>query len=70
VVPLRLDGVAHEIQGKRFDENTVRASLTAALADIEAMADLHASAEYRKRVAVTLAFRAIADAHQAAASRR
>jgi CO/xanthine dehydrogenase FAD-binding subunit len=68
-VPLRLDGVAEDLKGKRFDEAAVRASLTAALADIEAMADLHASAEYRKRVAVTLAFRAIADAHQAAASR-
>ena len=68
-VPLRLEGVSQEMQGKRFDEGAVRASLTAALASIEAMADLHASAEYRKRVAVTLALRAIADAYQAAASR-
>ena len=39
------------------------------LPDIEAMADLHASAEYRKRVAATLAVRAIADAYQDAARR-
>lgn len=68
-VPLRLDAVAEELNGKRFDEGAVRKSLSAALADIEAMADLHASAEYRKRVAVTLALRAIADAYAAAAGR-
>jgi carbon-monoxide dehydrogenase medium subunit len=68
-VPLRLDAVAEELKGKRFDEVAVRNSLTAALAGIEAMADLHASAEYRKRVAVTLGVRAIADAYQDAARR-
>ena len=45
----------------------MRKALKAALADIEPMADLHASAEYRKRVAVTLGVRALADAYQAAA---
>ena len=68
-VPLRLDAVAQSLQGQRFDEGKVRQAVKAALADIEAMADLHASAEYRKRVAVTLAVRAIADAYQAAARR-
>jgi carbon-monoxide dehydrogenase medium subunit len=68
-VPLRLDAVAEELKGKRFDEDAVRSSLTEALAGIEAMADLHASAEYRKRVAVTLGVRAIADAYQDAAGR-
>ena len=33
------------------------------------MADLHASAEYRKRVAVTMVVRAVADAYQDAAGR-
>jgi CO/xanthine dehydrogenase FAD-binding subunit len=33
------------------------------------MVDLHASAEYRKRVASTLGLRAIADAYQGAAER-
>ena len=68
-VPLRLDGVAAAIQGQRFDEARVRDAAKAALAGIEAMADLHASAEYRKRVAVTLAVRAIADAYEDAARR-
>ena len=68
-VPLRLDAVAQSLQGQRFDEGKVREVVKAALADIEAMADLHASAEYRKRVAVTLAVRAIADAYQDAARR-
>ena len=35
----------------------------AALAEIEPLSDLHASADYRRRVAVTLAVRAIADAY-------
>jgi carbon-monoxide dehydrogenase medium subunit len=68
-VPLRLDAVAEELKGQRFDEGAVRRSLSEALAGIEAMADLHASAEYRKRVAVTMGLRAIADAYQDAARR-
>jgi CO/xanthine dehydrogenase FAD-binding subunit len=68
-VPLKLDAVAEELKGKRYDEGAVRKSLSAALVDIEAMADLHASAEYRKRVAVTLAVRAVADAYRDAARR-
>jgi CO/xanthine dehydrogenase FAD-binding subunit len=63
-VPLRLDAVAHGLEGKPFDEAAVREAVRAALADAEPMADLHASADYRRRVAVTLAVRAIADAYQ------
>ena len=69
-VPLRLDTVAKALQGARFEEAAVRALLRAALAGIEPMADLHASADYRRRVALTLAARAIADAYQTAATRR
>src|SRR6478752_112282 len=54
-VPLRLDAVAQALQGRRFDEGPVREAVRDALVGIEAMADLHASAEYRKRVAATLA---------------
>jgi carbon-monoxide dehydrogenase medium subunit len=68
-VPLRLDAVAEELRGKRYDEGAVRKSLSAALDGVEAMADLHASAAYRKRVASTMAVRAIADAYQDAAVR-
>jgi CO/xanthine dehydrogenase FAD-binding subunit len=68
-VPLRLDVVARALQGQRFDEGKVRDAVKATLADVEPMADLHASAEYRKRVAATLAIRAIADAFNDAARR-
>ena len=68
-VPLTLDGVAQVLQGQRYDEAKVRDAIKTALADVEPMADLHASAEYRKRVAVTMAVRAIADAYQHAARR-
>jgi CO/xanthine dehydrogenase FAD-binding subunit len=61
-VPLRLDAVAESLKGQRFDRNKVDETVKAALADVETMADLHASAEYRRRVAATLAVRAIADA--------
>jgi CO/xanthine dehydrogenase FAD-binding subunit len=40
-----------------------------ALANITPLSDLHASADYRRRVASSLAVRAIMDAHQAAAAR-
>jgi carbon-monoxide dehydrogenase medium subunit len=68
-VPLRLDAVAEDLKGKRYDEGAVRKSLGAALDGIETMADLHASAAYRKRVAATMAARAIADAFANAARR-
>jgi CO/xanthine dehydrogenase FAD-binding subunit len=68
-VPLRLEAVAKAVEGRTFDENAVRQSLRAALADTETMADLHASADYRRRVAVPLAVRAIADAYRNANAR-
>jgi carbon-monoxide dehydrogenase small subunit len=40
----------------------IRAAVTEALADISTMADLHASAEYRRRVATSLAIRAVNEA--------
>jgi carbon-monoxide dehydrogenase medium subunit len=76
--PLRLDAAAKALAGTRAEEATVRAAVRAALADlepkvgpkIEILSDPHASADYRRRVAVTLAVRAVADAYQAAASLR
>jgi len=61
-VPLRLDTPARALEGTRIDAARARDAVAAALADIEPLADLHASAAYRRRVAVTLAVRAIADA--------
>jgi CO/xanthine dehydrogenase FAD-binding subunit len=65
-VPLRLDRVATALLGTRLDNGTARAALHEALADVQPLADLHASADYRRRVAVTLAVRAIGDARRSA----
>jgi CO/xanthine dehydrogenase FAD-binding subunit len=63
-VPLRLDAVAEALKGQTFDEASVRGIVGATLSAVDTMADLHASADYRRRVAVTLAARAIADAYR------
>jgi CO/xanthine dehydrogenase FAD-binding subunit len=65
-VPLRLDSVAAALVGRRIEEAAVRAAVGAALADIEPMSDLHASAGYRRRAAATLAVQAITAAGRAA----
>jgi CO/xanthine dehydrogenase FAD-binding subunit len=68
-VPLRLDAVGEALNGTRAEEVEVRKALEAALADVTPMSDLHASSDYRRRVAVTLAARAIADAYRGAHAR-
>jgi CO/xanthine dehydrogenase FAD-binding subunit len=68
-VPLRLDRVSDALIGTRLEEGAVRAAVTEALAGIDPMSDLHCSADYRRRAAVTLAVRAITDAAKAAVSR-
>jgi len=68
--PLRLAAVAKALEGTRAEEAIVREAVRAALAEIELLSDLHASTAYRRRVAVTLAVRAVADAYKAAESRR
>ena len=68
-VPLRLDVMASALVGTRITEPAAREAITAALATIEPMADLHASAEYRRRAAAHLAVRAIMEAVRAAESR-
>jgi CO/xanthine dehydrogenase FAD-binding subunit len=64
--PLRLDAVAKALVGTRAEETIVRQAVRAALADIEPLSDLHASADYRRRAATSLAVRAITDAYRAA----
>jgi CO/xanthine dehydrogenase FAD-binding subunit len=61
-VPIRLDDAERALTGSVLDEKSVSEALRAALADIEPLDDLHASAAYRRRAAVTLAARAVADA--------
>lgn len=64
--PLRLDAVAAALIGTRAEEATTREAVRAALADVELLSDLHASADYRRRAAASLAMRAITDAYRAA----
>jgi CO/xanthine dehydrogenase FAD-binding subunit len=60
--PIRLKSAEQQLRGTALDNAKVNEAVRAALADVEPLADLHASAEYRRRVAATLATRAVADA--------
>jgi CO/xanthine dehydrogenase FAD-binding subunit len=68
-VPLRLDAVAQALIGTRVEEKAVREAVREALAGVELMSDLHATAEYRRRASIALAVRALVDAFQAAGAR-
>jgi CO/xanthine dehydrogenase FAD-binding subunit len=66
------EGLAHEglaLAGTHAAEIKLREAVAAALADIDPLSDLHASAEYRRRAATSLLIRAIADACRAAKGR-
>ncbi len=60
--PMRLESAEQQLKGTALDGKAVNAAVHDALADIEPLADLHASAEYRRRAAIHLATRAVADA--------
>jgi CO/xanthine dehydrogenase FAD-binding subunit len=60
--PLRLASAERQLTGKTLADTAIKDAVAAALTDIEALDDLHATAEYRARVAVKLAARAVADA--------
>jgi CO/xanthine dehydrogenase FAD-binding subunit len=60
--PIRLDSAEAQLTGTSLDDKAVRQAARQALADIEPLDDLHASADYRRRVAVDLTARAVADA--------
>lgn len=64
--PIRLETAEQQLTGTKLDAAQVKDAVTAALAGIEALDDLHATAAYRKRVAAGLAGRAVADARAAA----
>ncbi len=61
--PMRLESAEQQLTGSALDAKAVNAALREALADVDTLEDLHASAEYRRRAAVHLAARAIADAY-------
>jgi CO/xanthine dehydrogenase FAD-binding subunit len=65
--PLRLD--MSSLTATKLDAGPVADAVNAACSDIEAMSDLHASAAYRRRVAVTLCIRALEQARDNAAAK-
>jgi CO/xanthine dehydrogenase FAD-binding subunit len=60
--PIRLTSAEQQLKGGALDAVTVKRAIIEALADVAPLSDLHASAEYRRRVAVSLATQAVADA--------
>jgi CO/xanthine dehydrogenase FAD-binding subunit len=62
-MPVRLDGLDEALVGRRLDEPAVRQAVAEAAEMLDTVDDLHASAVYRKRVAATLARRAILEAN-------
>ena len=68
--PIRLANAEKHLKGSTLDPVTVKGAVLEALADIAPLSDLHASADYRRRVAVSLATRAVADAHSHALGKK
>lgn len=66
-VPIRID--LEEIKARLADEASVRDAVCAAIEGVDPLADLHATAEYRSRVAVTLACRSVVSANRDAEGR-
>ena len=60
--PIRLASAEEDLKGSTLDAAFVKDAVMEALADAVPLSDLHASAEYRRRVAASLAARAVADA--------
>ena len=65
--PLRLD--VSPLLGTRLDATSVAEAVHAVAGDLDASSDLHASASYRRRVAITLGNRAIEQARTEAGAR-
>src|SRR5215831_14910021 len=68
--PVRLASAEEQLKGGTLDALTVKEAVLEALADVAPLSDLHASAEYRRRVVVSLATRAVADARAHAIGKR
>ncbi|TKT70164.1 xanthine dehydrogenase family protein subunit M [Afipia massiliensis] len=62
--PLKLD--VSSLLGTRLEKKSLADAIAAAAVDLDATDDLHASADYRRRVAVTLCTRALEDARDRA----
>jgi CO/xanthine dehydrogenase FAD-binding subunit len=65
--PLRLD--VSPLAGTKLDTASVTEAVHAAAVELDATSDLHASAAYRRRVAVTLCIRALEQARDHASGK-
>jgi CO/xanthine dehydrogenase FAD-binding subunit len=65
-VPFRLAAAESQLAGTTLTDAEVLDAARAALADVEPMSDPHASPGYRRRAAVELAARAVAEARDGA----
>ena len=61
-IPVRLDEAEEALIDTPLEPVAVREIVRGALTGVECLDDLHASAEYRRRAALTLVLRALADA--------
>jgi CO/xanthine dehydrogenase FAD-binding subunit len=61
-IPIRLDEAEEALVDTPLEPDAVRDIVRGALTGVECVDDLHASADYRRRAALTLALRALADA--------
>jgi CO/xanthine dehydrogenase FAD-binding subunit len=61
-IPIRLDEAEEALIDSALEPEAVHDIVRGALSGIECTDDLHASADYRRRAALTLALRALADA--------
>ncbi len=68
--PIRLPDAEKKLTGSTLDDAAVKNAVVEALAGIVPLSDLHASAEYRRRVAANLAVRAVADARLRASGKK
>jgi CO/xanthine dehydrogenase FAD-binding subunit len=68
--PIRLTSAEEQLKGSTLDTAVIKDAVIEALADVAPLSDLHASAMYRRRVATTLATRAVADARSHALGRK
>ena len=68
--PIRLASAEEQLKGGTPDALAVKGAVLEALTDVAPLSDLHASAEYRRRVVVSLATRTVADARAHAIGKR
>lgn len=68
--PLAFPQIAHRLAGTRLNDETIADTAHAAATASEFSGDMHAGADYRHHLAVTLAARALREARDAAQSKR